>query len=897
MEKENVKDLTERPYESIQRKLVVVITLVFLGIIIFAVSFFAVHISGGKDADQITYRCEEITDFIRVGSDSPLSFPGSYEMAPGEELACETSLPDAISDDTWVCYLSDADTSVYVDGELRKSYDRNKDTIIGGSLKRIHIFVELYPQDAGKTIRIVYYANRNNTINLRPVYIGTSLGIIEHIISLDIVNFILTFALMSISVIAIVIGLLLRFSRKMPSPITAMGVGVLFMSLWLVFDSALFQLAFRHYYIDGTMSYLMVLLIPYPFAYYLDILQERRYRFIYIFCLFYLEMVTVCACLLHFSGTLDFLTQLPFLAITEGVILICIVITLILDFVRGYYKSYLISFAGVIGLLLSCVFEIIRVVTVDEQHAGTFVILGLFWTITLAIIHQLYAVREAQREAAIAVRASETKTNFLANMSHEIRTPMNAILGMDEMILREAKDNAKITKYASDIKSAGNMLLSIINDILDLSKIESGKAELVPSEYEICSVINDIINIAGRRAADKEIEFRFDAAGDIPVRFYGDEIRTRQIMLNIINNAVKYTAEGSVRVNLEVEKDEAASFAPKAGDMVTLVVTVADTGIGIREEDKAKLFQPFDRLEETKNRNIEGTGLGLSIAGNYVELMGGHIDVDSVYGEGSTFTAYLPMQVVDATPIGDFTDRIRQIKSYEGEERPLLVAPNASVLVVDDNEMNLEVISGLMERTKMKVDVALSGPEGIEKMEHRRYDVVFLDQMMPGMDGVTTLKNMRMKYDMRGVSVIALTADAVAGAREYYLEKGFDDYLSKPVRADDLENILIKHLPKALQITEEDVARISAADAKRKSAAEVSKGEAPAEQLSHIVVIDSDSESLRLVKEKTEGIFKGTYVTDTQKAGKYLEKHDAQYVMLTKDIYDQLTNHSDGGEE
>ena len=858
-----------------KKLLVAVITLLFLAILIFVAVFFFAHILRGKDADQITYRCEEMNAFTRTGGAGPLSFPCSVELAAGEELVCEMQLPGVIYDDTWVCYLSDCNTSVYIDGELRKTYDRYADTIIGGSLKRMHIFVGLNPGDAGKTIRLVFFANKNNTVNLRPVYIGSSLGIIERIISLDIVNFVLTFALFSISIIAILIGLLLRFSRKMESPILAMGIGVLFVTLWLVFDSDLFQLAFRRYYIDGTMSYLMVLLIPYPFVYYLDILQERRYRVMYSFCLFLLENVTICACLLHFSGTLDFLTMLPFLAFTIGIVLACIVVAMIRDLRKGFYRSYRISFIGMTGLLISCVFEIIRVVTVDEKHAGTFVITGLFWTVTLAIIHQLYAVREAQKEAAVAVRASETKTNFLANMSHEIRTPMNAILGMDEMILREAGENSRIKKYASDIRSAGNMLLTIINDILDLSKIESGKAELVMADYELCSVINDVINIALRRADDKGILFSFGAAPDIPVRFHGDEIRVRQVMLNIINNAIKYTNEGNVCVFMDLERSGEDTKEAKAGDMTTLRISVKDTGIGIREEDREKLFQPFDRLEETKNRNIEGTGLGLSIAGNYVKLMGGHIDVESVYGEGSTFTIHMPMQITDPAPIGDFSKRIRTLQENGNKKLPLVIAPNASALVVDDNEMNLEVISGLMERTGIRVDTAASGAAALERLEKKRYDIIFLDQMMPVMDGITTLKRMRASFDMRGVSVIALTADAVAGAREYYLEKGFDDYLSKPVRAEALEKALQKHLPKELLLTENDIRRIAeSAEKKKEKAADT-----------RLLVIDPDSEALRAIREKTEGFCKGTFVTDMEKAQRYLAKHDADYVLVRKDLF------------
>ena len=861
---------------ELKKMMVIMITFFFIAIVIFVFSFFLVHILKGRDADQITYSSDALTGFKLSGDNAkPVSFPSSYKMAAGEELVLETVLPDVINDDTWICYLSDSSTSVFIDGKLRKSYDKNKDTIIGGALKRLHIFAELYPEDAGKTIQIVYYANRNNTINLRPVYIGNSLGIIEQIITLDIVNFILTFALLSISLIAIGIGLMLRFSRKMESPITAMGVGVLFMSLWLIFDSGLFQLAFRHYYIDGTMSYLMVLLIPYPFIYYLDVLQEHRYRMVYIYSMFFLEVISVCVCLLHFSNTVDFLTMLPFIAVTLGIIIIVPVITMVIDYISGAHKSYLISFIGIIGLLVSCVFEIIRVISVDEKHVGTYVIIGLFWTIILAIIHQLNMVREAQKEAAMAVRASETKTNFLANMSHEIRTPMNAILGMDEMILREAKDNEKITRYASDIKSAGNMLLSIINDILDLSKIESGKAELVVSDFEICSVINDLTNIVKKKAEDKGLEFSFNAAEDIPCRFNGDEIRTRQIMLNIINNAVKYTEHGCVKVSLDMERNGDVS-AISEGDRITLKFTVADTGIGIKESDMAKLFQPFDRLEETKNRNIEGTGLGLSIAGTYVELMGGHIDVDSVYGEGSTFTVYMPVTVVNPVPIGDFSLRISEMHNGSAAEIPVVIAPNASALVVDDNEMNLEVIAGLLERTKIRTELALSGPEGIKMMGRKRYDIVFLDQMMPGLDGISTLKKMRAEYDMRGVSVIALTADAVAGAREYYLENGFDDYISKPVKADALENILLAHLPKNLLLSQAEVERITSAEEKSRQ---------EKASLKNVVVIDSDKDALRAIKEKSEGLYKGTFVTDMEKAGKYLEKHDADYVLVKKEIF------------
>ena len=857
----------------------VIITLVFAAILIFAASFFMYDLSRGHKPDQIPKRCEKLNGFsiVRDDGNTPVKLPCNIPVREGEELTLETTLPDDIGDDTWICYKSGKDTRIYVGNELRRSFDRSDGTILGGAVKLVYMFIEVSPSDAGKSFKIVRYGEAGKLAHLYDMYIGTSLGIMEKIIRDNIVFYILNIALLLISLMAIGIGLMLRFSKKIVSPITSMGIGVMFVSIWLIFDSDLYQFAFRNYYIDGTMSFLMMLLIPYPFIYYMDMLQEKRYRMLYALICLYMEVVTVCTCLIHFAGIVDFLSMLPFLAASEAVVVAGILYTMIKDYITGAYKTYFASFLGVAGLLISCSLELVFVNAVEERYDGAFMIIGLFWTVTLAIVHQLNAVREAQKEAAVAVRASETKTNFLANMSHEIRTPMNAILGMDEMILREAKSDSKIARYASDIKSAGNMLLSIINDILDISKIESGKAELVMTDFEICSVINDLINIVSRRADDKGIAFKVDAAEDIPVRFYGDEIRVRQIILNIVNNAVKYTKEGSVRVNVDVKWDEdTVRNEIKAGDVITLIVTVIDSGIGIKEEDMGKLFKPFDRLEETKNRNIEGTGLGLSIASKYVELMGGHIDVESKYGQGSIFTVYMPLEVTDPTHIDDLDGRISKLQDRQSEARSSVMAPNASALIVDDNEMNLEVISGLMERTRMKVDVALSGPEGIEKMDSKRYDIVFLDQMMPGMDGITTLNEMRSKYDMRNVSVIALTADAVAGAREFYLEKGFDDYVSKPVKADALEEVLRQHLPKQLLLSKEDIDRITAADEKKKE---------EALKLKPVLVIDPDSDALRVVKEKTDGIFKGTFVTDEQKAAKYLEKHDAEYVMVAKDIY------------
>jgi len=452
-------------------------------------------------------------------------------------------------------------------------------------------------------------------------------------------------------------------------------------------------------------------------------------------------------------------------------------------------------------------------------------------------------VLELEKDAANA--SNKAKSDFLANMSHEIRTPMNAIIGMDEMILRE-KVSDKVRKYALDIQSAGKTLLSIINDILDFSKIESGKMELVPVEYGFASVMNDVVNMTMKKAQDKGLTYNLKVSKDIPSVLNGDEIRVRQVMLNLINNAIKYTHEGSVSV--DVSYDDGTSM---------LWVVVSDTGIGIKNEDFGKLFGSFQRLEEDKNRNIEGTGLGLNITMRLVKMMEGTIGVNSKYGEGTTFTVCMKQEVIDRTPVGNFADNLSKMQYTGKEYKPALVAPKAKILVVDDNDMNLEVFEALLEDTKIGVTTARSGKECIEILRERSFDLIFLDQMMPGMSGVQTLEAMKRDDLAENTAVIALTADAIVGARENYIKEGFSDYLSKPVMYEALEEMLIKYLDPSLIQNEDEAVREEADD-----------GDKPV-----VIAISSSTEKLRALKELLSGGYKGVFVKDMDSAAKYVEKN------------------------
>lgn len=462
-------------------------------------------------------------------------------------------------------------------------------------------------------------------------------------------------------------------------------------------------------------------------------------------------------------------------AVTAASCSVCVILTGIwrnidgTDTDRYYVVQEVVISLGIIFMSL-IVAEIVNSLITEQNH------------------RLLDALRKEKRSQQEAEAANMAKSSFLANMSHEIRTPINAILGMNEMILREEKDPA-IRGYAGNIQASGNSLLSIVSDVLDISKIESGKLEIIPVDYEVNSLISDCCNMAAGRAKAKELELLVECADNVPMKLCGDETHIRQIIMNLLTNAVKYTEKGTVKLIVSGRFTD--------GGFV-LKVDVSDTGIGIAEENLPQLFTQFQRFDLQRNRNIEGTGLGLSIVKRLCDLMSGTITARSVLGSGSTFTVELPQKVVDSTPCGGVN--LNYSAGAEHEYHHSFEAPEAKILAVDDLPVNLLVIANLLKETRIKIDTAGSGRECLDKCSQQKYDLILMDHMMPEMDGVQTFEKLHGDKSSPNFEtpVIMLTANALAGMREQYMDVGFADYVSKPVRGAKLEEAIRRNLPESL---------------------------------------------------------------------------------------------------
>ena len=746
------------------------------------------RIGAGTQCDYIEGWEVEAAD----GSRRQISLPADIETDEQGDVTIVKTLPDSIREGQAVLiYGYRTAISVYVDGDERAVLDTADSRAFGRTTPEAMLLVNLLSTDAGKEIMICYHgAGDEKTLKLRSILQGTQEAVYSYVNRKYIPNFIFACLIATLGLLLVLVDIVFQTMRGWHSNLGYLGASALLLAGLQISGNEIRQLFFQNLTALEFVTRIMIFMLPVPMALLNNAIQKKRYNKYYLGVCGLFLLNTAVSVILQIFGLVDLNDMTGFF---YGIIILhftFVIVTMMKDVKDGYGKELRAFFIAVTLLIFSGVLSFIfmNVSRLSNMASPSFLYnTGFLFYVAVIAYADISELIRRNREREQAIYANQAKSTFLANMSHEIRTPINGVLGMNVLVIRECQDE-KIKSYAYQIQDSGQVLLSLVNDILDFSKIESGKMEIIPVEYRMCSVLNDLISMVKVRAEKKNLTLQLKIQETIPDGLYGDEVRLRQVIMNVLTNAVKYTDKG--QITLEVSGESVGK------DEIELRVRVADTGKGIKEEDKEKLFTAFERLEEKDNRNIEGTGLGLALSQRILNRMGSKLEVESVYGEGSVFFFTVRQGVRDNTPIGDFQQKYKQSLGKRKAYQASFAAPQACILAVDDNSVNLKVLTGLLRSTQMQIDTASSGAQCLEMVRKKSYHLVLLDHLMPEMDGIETLRKMRETG--LEVPVIALTANAIAGARETYIQAGFQDYLSKPLNAGDLEAMVRKYLPEEL---------------------------------------------------------------------------------------------------
>lgn len=748
------------------------------------------------ERDKLATNCRtfesEWSQIHADGTETPIEVPGKVDAEYGELVTISTTIPDDIIPGECLAFRPIwQDVSIYVGDELRMEYTTKDSRPFGTNSPMRYLLLELEADDAGKELIYQCTSNSKYSGDFRIVLIGDRMSIWTYLLMDSGARMITAVFLLLLSIFCILVCIILKFVYKKNLDLNYLAWTLFFCAFWMLSETALRQLLVKNISILSYYAYWCLMMIPIPLITYINEIQNHRYKKLYVFQFAYSSTLLTVSTLLQIFDIVQFVEVIPLIHIGLITAITSIIITITIDTIKKKLKEYLFVGIGLYGMLFTAIIEILMYYIGADLSLGTVLAIGLMFLLITAIIKTGQDLFKSEKIRQQAISAREAQAKFLANMSHEIRTPINAIIGMNEMILRENEDDA-INGYANNIQSASTMLLGLINDVLDFSKIEAGQLELIEENYKLPTLLESELLLLNTRAANKPISTMIDIDPELPTELLGDELRIKQILTNLISNAVKYTENGTVTLK--------ATFNPIDENNIELVVSVIDTGIGIKEDEIPKLFDSFKRLELNKNRTIQGTGLGLNIAKQLIDLMHGKILVESEYGKGSTFTVYIPQKLIDKQPIGKFNPIINKTKKEVQPKEQHFIAPDANVLVVDDNAMNLALMRGLLKRTKINVDLAESGEKSLELSMQKKYDIIFMDHMMPELDGIETLEQLRKQSNNPNQNsiVIVLTANTVTGCKEMYLENGFNDYFPKPVQADKLDELLINYLPKDL---------------------------------------------------------------------------------------------------